>query len=191
MQTTIKIGGRLVVELEPSTSEQASKISYSWQASDELLKVEMQLRDRIQREAEPSELGPLEFRVEAFRTIRDKLVELERLHELYDKHSREQVSPLFSGCSALQRERDFDPLCFSILSCVVLGSEVVLRHVNNCFMGFLWGKLTQSREKRSREREKRGKGKKKGEGERKRLEARENSVAGCGRQRSEVDEIVI
>ncbi|PIC51505.1 hypothetical protein B9Z55_001996 [Caenorhabditis nigoni] len=90
-KTTIKIGGRLVVELEPSTSEQASKISYSWQASDELLKVEMQLRDRIQRDADSAERAPLEYRVEAFRSIRDKLVELERLSELYDKHSRDQV----------------------------------------------------------------------------------------------------
>ncbi|CAL2029318.1 unnamed protein product [Caenorhabditis brenneri] len=90
-KTTIKIGGRLVVELEPSTSEQASKITYSWQASDELLKVEMQLRDRIQRDADSSERGPLEYRVEAFRIIRDKLVELERLNELNDKHSRDQV----------------------------------------------------------------------------------------------------
>uniref|UniRef100_A0A1I7TJX3 Calponin-homology (CH) domain-containing protein n=2 Tax=Caenorhabditis tropicalis TaxID=1561998 RepID=A0A1I7TJX3_9PELO len=90
-KTTIKIGGRLVVELEPSTSEQASKITYSWEASDELLKVEMQLRDRIHRDSDSSERGPLEYRVEAFKNIRDKLIELERLNELYDKHSRDQV----------------------------------------------------------------------------------------------------
>uniref|UniRef100_A0A8R1HXP6 Calponin-homology (CH) domain-containing protein n=1 Tax=Caenorhabditis japonica TaxID=281687 RepID=A0A8R1HXP6_CAEJA len=88
-KTTIKIGGRLVVELEPTTSAQAAKISFSEQASDELLKVEMQLRDRQHREIADSE--NLEFRAETFRTIRDKLVELERLNELYEAHSRDQV----------------------------------------------------------------------------------------------------
>lgn len=83
------------MELEPSTSEQASKISYSWQASDELLKVEMQLRDRIQRDADSSDREQLEYRAETFRNIRDKLIELERLNEIYDNHSRDQVGMLY------------------------------------------------------------------------------------------------
>ncbi|CAD6184179.1 unnamed protein product [Caenorhabditis auriculariae] len=85
-----KLGGRLVVELQPTTSAQIT-VTGSREAADEVLKLEMKLRDRIQRGADQVEISELKERVKIFKHIQKQFVALELHHEKWVEISQQKI----------------------------------------------------------------------------------------------------